>query len=60
MFIDRAISKEEMNNPDRPPAGMAKLIVGKNRNGPTKDIDLAFEASYTRFRDLYREPGLST
>ena len=55
MFIDRSLSEEEASNPKRPDPGMAKLIIGKNRNGPTKDIDLVFEASYTRFRDYYRQ-----
>ena len=54
MFIDRSLSEEEAINQNRPDLGMAKLIVGKNRNGPTKDIDLVFEAAYTRFRDVYR------
>lgn len=54
MFIDRSLSEKEANSPDRPDPGMAKLIVGKNRNGATKDIDLVFESVYTRFRDFYR------
>jgi replicative DNA helicase len=54
MFIDRSLSEKEANSPDRPDPGMAKLIVGKNRNGATKDIDLVFESTYTRFRDFYR------
>ena len=55
MFIDRSLSEKEASSPDRPGPGMAKLIIGKNRNGPTRDIDLAFEASYTQFRDFYRQ-----
>ncbi|MGI9392542.1 MAG: replicative DNA helicase [Parvibaculales bacterium] len=31
--------------------GKAKLIIGKNRHGPTRSIDLAFEAQFTRFSD---------
>jgi replicative DNA helicase len=56
MFIDRSLSEDEASSFDRPDAGMAKLIVGKNRNGATKDIDLVFDAPYTRFRNYYREP----
>ncbi|MDR2192161.1 MAG: replicative DNA helicase [Endomicrobium sp.] len=29
---------------------LATLIIGKQRNGPTGDIDLIFEKEYTRFR----------
>jgi replicative DNA helicase len=56
LFIDRSVSDEEAQSYDRPDAGMARLIVGKNRNGATKDIDLVFDAPYTRFRDFYRPP----
>jgi replicative DNA helicase len=56
MFIDRSLSEEEAENMDRPSAGMAKLIIGKNRNGATKDIDLVFDAPYMRFRNHYRDP----
>jgi len=55
MFIDRSLTEEEANKPNRPDPGMAKLIIGKNRNGPTRDIDLVFEDSYTRFRDVFRQ-----
>jgi replicative DNA helicase len=53
MFIDRSTSDDEARSPDRPDPGMAKLIVGKNRNGATKDIDLVFDAPYMRFRNYY-------
>jgi replicative DNA helicase len=54
MFIDRSLSEEEAGSYDRPDAGTARLIVGKNRNGAIKDIDLAFDAPHTRFRDIHR------
>jgi replicative DNA helicase len=57
MFIDRALSEKEMGD-DRPPLNMARLIIGKNRNGPIADIDLYFDAPYTRFRNFYREQGI--
>ena len=31
--------------------GKALLIVGKNRNGATKDIELQFQGAYTAFYD---------
>jgi replicative DNA helicase len=42
---------------NRPAVGMGKLIVGKNRNGATRDIDVVFDNSYTRFRDYYLPQG---
>jgi replicative DNA helicase len=54
MFIDRSLSEEEAGSYDRPDPGTARLIVGKNRNGAIKDIDLAFDAPHTRFRDIHR------
>ncbi|MDR2197546.1 MAG: replicative DNA helicase [Coriobacteriales bacterium] len=52
MFIDRSTSEEEALLPGRPGPGMAKLIVGKNRNGATKDIDLLFDETLTRFLEM--------
>jgi replicative DNA helicase len=54
MFIDRSLSSEEADSFDRPALGLARLIVGKNRNGAIADIDLVFDAQYTRFRNLDR------
>jgi replicative DNA helicase len=34
--------------------GEADLIVAKHRNGPTKDIVLAFQGHYSRFVDMAR------
>jgi len=56
MFIDRSLSEDEASRDNRPDPGMANLIIGKNRNGPTRDIDLVFESTYTRFRDVFRQP----
>lgn len=38
-------------NPSDPP-GVAELIIGKNRNGPTGRVDLAFLPESTRFENL--------
>jgi len=43
LFLHRS---ESQNAGDR-----VTLIVGKNRNGATGEVDLRFEASYTRFSD---------
>jgi len=55
MFIDRSFTDEEAASPKRPDPGVARLIIGKNRNGATRDIELSFDPKFTTFRDLYRE-----
>ena len=35
--------------------GIAKLIIGKQRNGPTDTVQLAFQKEFTRFMDLDRQ-----
>ena len=52
MFIDRSMDETEAESEDRPDLGTAQLIVAKHRNGPTRDIDLAFNPEYTRFMDI--------
>lgn len=32
--------------------GIAEISIAKNRNGPTKDIKLRFEANFAKFKDL--------
>ena len=32
--------------------GKAEIIIGKQRNGPTDKVDLAFLDKYTRFENL--------
>jgi replicative DNA helicase len=51
MFIYR----EEMANPSEDSKGLAELIIGKQRNGPTGTIQLAFSKQFTRFDSLYQE-----
>ena len=34
--------------------GIAKLIIGKQRNGPTDTVQLAFQKEFTKFMDLDR------
>ena len=52
MFIDRSMDEIEAESEGRPDLGTAELIVAKHRNGPTKDIPLAFNPEYTRFMDF--------
>jgi replicative DNA helicase len=51
MFIYR----EDMANPSEDSKGLAELIIGKQRNGPTGTIQLAFSKQFTRFDNLYQE-----
>jgi len=51
------IYRDEVYNksPDNPLKGVAEIIIGKQRNGPTGDVEVAFLDKYTTFRNLYRE-----
>jgi replicative DNA helicase len=51
MFIYR----DEYYNRHSEKAGIAEIIVGKQRNGPTGTVELQFHASHVRFNDLARE-----
>jgi len=48
MFIYR----EEVYKPSEENAGLAELIIAKQRNGPTGVVKLAFLREYTRFETL--------
>lgn len=48
MFIYR----DEYYNEDSPDKGIAEIIIGKQRNGPTGSLKLAFQGKYTKFDDL--------
>lgn len=49
------IFREELYNPTEDNAGVAEVIVAKQRSGPTGTIKLAFIKEYTRFENLYKE-----
>jgi len=51
MFIDRSMDEMEAESEGRPDLGTAELIVAKHRNGPTRDITLAFNPEFTKFMD---------
>ncbi len=50
MFLYR----DEYYNPDSDDKGIAEVIVGKHRNGPTGKVDLAWLEQYTKFGSLAR------
>src|SRR5271166_2080805 len=50
------IYRQEVYDRDDPELeGKAKIMVAKQRNGPTGDIELAFLKEFTRFDDLAKE-----
>jgi len=50
--------REEMYSPKPDNAGIAEVIVGKNRNGPVGVVRLQFEKPLARFNNLEREGDL--
>ncbi len=50
------IYRDEVYNTseDNPEKGIAEIIIGKQRNGPTGVVKLAFQKDYTRFENLAR------
>ncbi len=49
------IYREEQYNRTEENAGIAEIIVAKQRNGPTGIIRLAFLKEFTRFENMWRE-----
>ncbi len=51
--------REEVYNRTEENKGKAEVIIGKQRNGPTGKVDLAFLDKFTTFKELYKgEPGV--
>ncbi|MBT6296806.1 MAG: replicative DNA helicase, partial [Nitrospina sp.] len=46
------IYRDEVYNPETADAGVAEILIRKQRNGPIGDIRLQFENQYTRFYNL--------
>jgi replicative DNA helicase len=48
--------REEYYKPDTPEKGVAEVIVGKHRNGPTGTVKVTFLGEYTKFAN-FAAPG---
>lgn len=49
------VYREEMYHPTEENEGIAEIIIGKQRNGPTGSVQLAFVKEFTRFENLWQE-----
>lgn len=48
------VYREEVYREDPSNEGVAEIIIGKQRNGPTGTIKLTFLKEFTTFKDIYR------
>lgn len=51
------VYRDEVYNENSPDKGLAELIIGKQRQGPTGTLRLRFEGRYTRFENLLADSG---
>ncbi len=49
------IYRDEVYNPESDDRGIAEVIVGKHRNGPTDSVRLAFIPQFTQFANMARD-----
>lgn len=49
------LHRPEVYDKETERAGEADIIVAKNRNGPARDITVAFQGHFQRFRDMARD-----
>jgi len=56
IYRDEIYNRSEEN----PNKGKAEIIIGKQRNGPTGKVDLAFLDKFTTFKELYKGETEST
>ena len=53
MFLYR----DDYYHPDSEKAGIAEVLIRKQRNGPIGNVELSWVAGYTKFASLEREAG---
>ena len=46
------IYRDEVYNPDTDQAGVAEIIIGKQRNGPIGVVKLSWQGEFTKFDNL--------
>ncbi|HEX7740526.1 MAG TPA: DnaB-like helicase C-terminal domain-containing protein, partial [Marmoricola sp.] len=46
------VHREDMYERESSRPGEADIIVGKHRNGPTRDVTVLFQGHYSRFVDM--------
>lgn len=46
------VHREEFYNKESEKPGIAEIIIGKQRNGPTGSVELGFQKEFTRFNNL--------
>ncbi|MBM7794999.1 replicative DNA helicase [Paenarthrobacter ilicis] len=51
------LHREDVYDKESPRAGEADILIAKHRNGPTKDIVVAFQGHYSRFANMAGETG---
>ena len=52
ILLDRSATDEEAEREDRPPKGVTRFIIAKNRSGPVATIDLMFLGGKTKFVEV--------
>jgi replicative DNA helicase len=51
------LHREDVYDKESPRAGEADILIAKHRNGPTKDIVVAFQGHYSRFANMAADAG---
>ncbi len=51
------VYRDEVYNKETDKAGIAELIIGKQRSGPVGTVEVRFSHQYTRFDNLAQGPG---